>query len=79
VILRDDEADLLCNECGVIVRTVPTAEAEKELSRMLADRGSTTVTCRHCGAIQTRSGFDTLLAFTCQECGLGNEVNTTVQ
>ena len=30
-------------------------------------------------AVQARSGFDTLLAFTCQECGLENEVNATVQ
>jgi hypothetical protein len=73
VILRGVDAGLTCSECGGGVRTVPMARARKELEKMLDRQSSATATCRHCGAVQMRNGFDTLPAFTCQECGLGTK------
>jgi hypothetical protein len=72
-------ADLMCYECGVIVRTVPLAHVEAELVRMITSQGEySSATCRHCGAVQGFP-FSTILIFICKECGLSNEVNASVQ
>jgi hypothetical protein len=50
---RGAEADLTCNECGAIVRTVPLAQVEQELPRMAMSGGICSSKCQHCGALQT--------------------------
>jgi hypothetical protein len=71
--------DLTCNECGVIVKTVPATEVEAELGRMIVSRGEyCSATCKHCGAVQGFA-FTTVLIFICKECGLSNKVNARVQ
>jgi hypothetical protein len=46
----------MCNECGVIVDTVPAAEAERVLLRMPMDEGVCSERCPHCG--ETISSWD---------------------
>ena len=44
------------------------------------DTGSiSTVSCPHCGAANTRLGFDAIFATVCRQCGQGFEVTTPIQ
>jgi hypothetical protein len=71
-------ADLTCNECGAIVRTVPTADVESTLLQMAMANGISGAKCSHCGAINIFPGFAVIEAFTCSECGEGNVLPGTV-
>jgi hypothetical protein len=62
-------ADLRCNECGAVIRTVPAADIEQELVRLAMAGGACGARCSHCGALQTFPGFDSIDAFVCRECG----------
>ena len=71
---RDDQpgiADIICNECGVTVKTVPSAELQRTLDTMELSLDSCTVECPHCGTVNLFAGFSSMLAFTCRECGEG--------
>jgi phage FluMu protein Com len=68
-IVRGDQADIVCNECNAVIRTVAAAELQKTLDELELTLDVATATCAHCGAIHVRSGFSELLAFKCQQCG----------
>lgn len=75
---RGEVTDIICNECGAVIRTVPVADVE----RALVDLSMTTIStarCSRCGAIQTFPGFSSVEAFVCQECGLGTAIGHLVQ
>jgi hypothetical protein len=67
--VRGDESDIICNECGVLIGTVPTKNLEKALNDMELTLDFCTQICRHCGKASVISGFTMMLAYTCQECG----------
>jgi uncharacterized protein (DUF983 family) len=71
--LAGDIANLVCNECGAILRTVPAAAADETLSQM-ASGEITSATCPHCGMLNMFQGFSSMLAFTCRHCGEGVKV-----
>jgi hypothetical protein len=71
-----DYANLVCNECGALIRTVPTDEAPKVLLRMAMDQGMCSATC---GALNTFPGFTGIEAYICRECGQGVSVRGKVQ
>src|SRR4051812_42144463 len=78
--VRGELADLSCNECSVVVRTVPVAEAQTALAEMLWTTGEVaSATCLHCGAVNARPGFSELEAFICSECGEGVRVKRSGQ
>jgi hypothetical protein len=54
---RANQADLVCNECGAVISTVPTVEAEPTLLRMAMEGGFCSETCLHCGELNTFPGF----------------------
>jgi hypothetical protein len=67
---RGDEADLVCNECGAVIKTVPAADVESELSGMLlAQQDFTSAVCPHCGTSNTFFGCSKILSYICSECG----------
>jgi hypothetical protein len=68
-IVRGDQADIVCNECDAVIRTVLAAELQKTLDEMELSLEVASAQCAHCGAVNLRSGFSQLFAFTCQECG----------
>ena|SRR5688572_29959791 len=76
--VRGDEADLVCNECGALVRTVPAAQAGSTLMAMVSD-AVCSARCPHCTALNTFPGFSEISAFVCQECGEGVTIDETVQ
>ena len=76
--VRGDQADITCNGCGAVVRTVPVELA----SAVMVEIASTQICsarCAHCGALNTFSGFSAIEAFICSECGAGVVVHRSVQ
>ena len=67
--LKNGSANLVCNECGSIIGTVPTEEAPQILLRMAISEGMCTAICDHCGALNTFPGFTSIEAYICRECG----------
>ena len=76
---RGEQTDLVCNECGMVIGTVPAAEAEPTLLRMAMEEGFCSETCPHCGDLNTFPGFSSMEAYTCRQCGLGVVVQRPVQ
>jgi predicted RNA-binding Zn-ribbon protein involved in translation (DUF1610 family) len=60
-----DSTDLTCNECGAIIRTVPTADATSVMVEMALSDGYAQAICPHCGSVTLFTGFTELLAYTC--------------
>jgi len=65
---RGDLADIVCNECGTVIDTVPLERAGATLME-LACREICSSRCPHCGALNTFPGFTVIEAFICSECG----------
>jgi len=76
--VRGHEADITCNECGVVVRTVPVEQAGAVMVG-LASGEICSARCTHCGALNTFPGFSAIEAFICSECGEGVAVDTALQ
>jgi hypothetical protein len=75
-----EQAEIACNECGAVVRIVPSADAEATLLGIAMASGEIcSARCTHCGAWNTFPGFSAIEAFICSECGEGVAVNRPVQ
>ena len=75
---RGNEAEITCNECGVVVRTVPVEAAAATLVEMALSE-ICSARCTRCGALNTFPGFSAIEAFICQECGQGVVVSSPIQ
>ena len=67
--VRGDLAEVTCNECGVVVKTVPVGELPQTLSKMELELEVADAVCPHCGSVNLFPGFSEMIAFTCQQCG----------
>jgi hypothetical protein len=76
--VRGDQADITCNECGALIRTVPKEFAPAVILGM-ASMVICSVRCIHCGALSTFPGFSSIAAFICSECGESVVVSESVQ
>jgi hypothetical protein len=76
---RGDEADLVCNECNALIRTVPASEGEQMLTQLAPSDELCSARCPHCEALNVFVGFSIMEAFTCSECGEGVAVEHRVQ
>ena len=68
-IARGGQADIVCNECGTVVRTVATDDLTHTLDGMELAGDVATALCPHCGAVHLAPGFSRVIAFVCAECG----------
>jgi hypothetical protein len=68
-IVQGDHADIVCNECESIVRTVPSAELQKTLNEMELSLDMSTEMCPFCRSVNVLPGFSKVMTFTCRECG----------
>jgi hypothetical protein len=68
-IIRGEEAEIVCNECAAVIRTVPAAELQQTLTEMELTLDCSSALCPHCGAANLFPGFSRMIAFTCRECG----------
>ena len=68
-VIRGDQADIVCNECGTVLRTVPAANVGQTLTELEITLDVASAMCPHCGLVNLFPGFSKMLAFTCQQCG----------
>ncbi|MBV9083630.1 MAG: hypothetical protein JOZ62_13200 [Acidobacteriaceae bacterium] len=68
-IIIGDQAQIVCNECRAIIRTVAARELQQTLTEMELTLDVASAKCPHCGAVNLFPGFSQMLAFTCRECG----------
>jgi hypothetical protein len=68
---RGDQAEIRCNECDAIIRTVPAPDLERTLTEMELNGDIASAICPHCGAVHLAPGFSRLIAFLCDKCGRG--------
>ena len=74
-----DQMELLCNECGTVIDTVPASEAQSTLLKMSMSEGVCSETCPHCGYQNVFTGVTSMIAFVCGQCGKGVDVKHSVQ
>ena len=70
-VIRADEADIVCNECRVLMRTVPVTDLPKTFDEMELSLDVASALCPHCRSVNLFPGFREMLAFTCTSCGKG--------
>ena len=68
-VLCDDHAEITCNECGNVVRTVPAQDLQRRIDDMELSLDIATAKCPNCEAVHLAPGFSKLMAFVCRECG----------
>jgi hypothetical protein len=71
-LIREDApelANIICNECEVVVKTVPVDDLQRALREMEFSLDMCNPTCPHCGKENLITGFSEILAFTCRHCG----------
>jgi hypothetical protein len=61
--VRGDQADILCNECAALIRTVPLADVEAAMLEMSQTDRVCSALCPHCGTVNTFSGWAVIEAF----------------
>lgn len=67
-VLRGDQADIACNECGAVVRTVPVGAVQQTLTEMELTLDVCTEMCPHCRKVSLFSGYSKMDVYTCPEC-----------
>lgn len=77
-VVRGDQADLVCNECEAVIRTVPAQDAERILLEMAMADGFCSEICPVCKEL-TFPGFTSMEAYTCRHCGEGVVVKRPLQ
>jgi hypothetical protein len=77
--VRGDKADIICNQCAALIRTVSVEDLEGVLTEMARTDTIGSVRCPHCGALNTFPDFSTIEAFICCECGEGVAQGPSVQ
>ena len=68
-VIRGDQADIVCNECGTVLRTVPAANVGQTITELEITLDVASEMCPHCGSVNLFPGFSKMLAFTCRQCG----------
>jgi hypothetical protein len=68
-VIVDETAEIVCNECTVILLRLPASQVRRVLTEMELEIGFATAICPHCGAANLFPGFTEMIAFTCRECG----------
>ena len=63
-VIRGDQADIVCNECGTVLRTVPAANIGQTLTELEITLEVASEMCPHCGSVNLFPGFSRMLAFT---------------
>jgi hypothetical protein len=67
--IENDQAEIFCNECEQVIRTVPGLELRNTLDQMELALDVAIAMCPHCRAVNLFPGFTRVGAFVCRECG----------
>lgn len=57
---RGDMTDITCNECGSILKSVPSVDLRRILDEMELSLGVASEQCPRCGSVNLFSGFDSM-------------------
>jgi hypothetical protein len=76
---RQDQADIVCNECGALILTVALGEVEATMLELAQTDTVCSARCPHCGALNIFPGISAIEAFICRECAEGVVVPPSVQ
>jgi len=68
-VTKGDLGEIVCNECLVVVRTVPASDLQRTLDEMELAGDVASAVCPHCGATHLAPGFSMLMAFVFDNCG----------
>ena len=68
-IVQGSQADIACNECAVVVRTVAASDLQRALDEMELELDLASAKCPHCGTVHLAPGVSELIAFLCDKCG----------
>jgi hypothetical protein len=77
--VEGDQAQIVCNECAAVIRTVPLADVERVVRELAATDAVCSAVCTHCGAVNTFPGWSAVEAFVCSACGGSGAVSNPVQ
>lgn len=72
--IEGDRAEIVCNECEAVLRTVPIDDVERVFNELAETDVCCSARCPHCGAINVFPGMTTIEAFICDKCGEGVKV-----
>ena len=64
-------AEIVCNECEAVVRTVAAEELSTTLNDMMLSLDVAAARCPHCEAVHLAAGFTSQGAFVYPNCGKG--------
>jgi hypothetical protein len=73
-LVREDHADLMCNEYEAILRSVPKAEIDRALDDLAAKAANGQIcshTCPICGTLNAFPGFSAIFAYVYSARGEG--------
>ncbi len=68
-IIRGYQAEIVCNECETVVRSVPSTALRQTLTEMELTLDMSTEMCPNCRSVNVIPGFSKVMTFTCRECG----------
>jgi hypothetical protein len=66
---RPETAEIVCNECAAVVRTVAAGDLQRALDEMEATLDLCSAICPHCNPVNLFPGFSIITAYVCKECG----------
>src|SRR5690348_3038211 len=67
-IVRGRQAEIACDECQAVVRTVPASDLQSTLNRMELSLDVASALCPYCGSAHLAPRFSKLTAFICENC-----------
>jgi len=79
VLLQGDQAEILCNECGIVVRRVAIADICATMTELARTGTICSATCPHCGAVNSFPNVAAVDAFICRECDEGVDSGARLQ
>jgi hypothetical protein len=74
--LNGNDADIGCNDCEAILKTVPATVLQRTFDEMELTLDFAREMCRHCQAVNTFTGFTAMMAYTCRRCGRAVKVSS---
>ncbi len=68
-VVQRDLAEIVCNECRLVVRLVPASDLQRTLDEMELAGDVASAVCPYFGVAHLAPGFSILMAFVCDNCG----------
>ena len=73
--IQGEIAVISCDECGAVVRTVPSSDLQHTLDEIESTVDLAVERCQHCRAVNLIPGFERVVWFVGDRCGKANVVS----